>query len=151
MQTEAELDGIGGSGAGGTAVATGGEYSDQIKEIGDRLANLQGFDARLLGEYLESEYDIPYPQDAEGPLLTDAEAGVEPVVEKSTFDVILAAFGDKKINIIKVVRTLTGLGIKESKDLVEAAPQVVKADVPKDEAEKMKAAIEAEGGKVELK
>lgn len=78
-------------------------------------------------------------------------AGAAPAEEKSTFDVILASGGDKKIQVIKVVRELTSLGLKEAKDLVESAPQPVKEGVQKDEAEKMKAALEEQGATVELK
>jgi large subunit ribosomal protein L7/L12 len=70
---------------------------------------------------------------------------------KDEFTVMLTAAGDKKINVIKVVREITGLGLKEAKDLVEAAPKAVKEGVPKADAEKLKAKIEAEGAKVELK
>jgi len=70
---------------------------------------------------------------------------------KDEFTVVLAAAGDKKINVIKVVREITGLGLKEAKDLVEAAPKAVKEGVPKADADKLKAKLEAEGAKVELK
>ena len=70
---------------------------------------------------------------------------------KDEFTVMLAAAGDKKINVIKAVREITGLGLKEAKDLVEAAPKAVKEGVPKADAEKLKAKLEAEGAKVELK
>ena len=70
---------------------------------------------------------------------------------KDEFTVVLAAAGDKKINVIKAVREITGLGLKEAKDLVEAAPKAVKEAVPKADAEKLKAKLEAEGAKVELK
>ena len=71
--------------------------------------------------------------------------------EKDSFDVVLTGVGDKKIQVIKVVRAITGLGLKEAKDLVEAAPKAVKEGVPKADAEKLKAKLEAEGAKVELK
>jgi large subunit ribosomal protein L7/L12 len=79
-------------------------------------------------------------------------AGVAaPVEEKTQFDVILKSAGEKKINVIKVVRAITGLGLKEAKDLVEGAPKPVKEDVTKDEAEKMKKELEENGAAVELK
>ena len=78
-------------------------------------------------------------------------AAVEAVEEKTEFDVIILDSGDKKINVIKEIRALTGLGLKEAKDLVEAAPKEVKAGVAKKEAEEMKAKLEAAGAKVELK
>ena len=78
-------------------------------------------------------------------------AAAAPVEEKTEFDVILEAAGDKKLEVIKVVREITGLGLKEAKDLVDGAPQPIKQGAPKDEAEKIKAAVEAAGGKVDLK
>ena len=78
-------------------------------------------------------------------------AAAAPVEEKTEFTVMLTAIGDKKIEVIKEVRALTGLGLKEAKDLVEAAPKAVKEGVTKDEAEKVKAALEKVGAKVELK
>jgi large subunit ribosomal protein L7/L12 len=77
--------------------------------------------------------------------------GAAAVEEKTEFDVILAAFGDNKINVIKEVRAITGLGLKEAKDLVEGAPKPVKDGVAKDEADKIKAQLEKAGAKVELK
>ena len=78
-------------------------------------------------------------------------AAAAPAEAKDEFTVVLAAAGDKKINVIKAVREITGLGLKEAKDLVEAAPKPVKEGVPKADAEKLKAKLEAEGAKVELK
>ena len=80
-----------------------------------------------------------------------AAAAAAPAAEKTEFTVVLPAAGDKKINVIKEVRAITGLGLKEAKDLVEGAPKEVKADVPKDEAAKIKKQLEDAGAKVELK
>ena len=80
-----------------------------------------------------------------------AGAGAAPAEEKTEFTVVLASFGEKKIDVIKEVRAITGLGLKEAKDLVEAAPKPLKEDIPKDEAEKIKAQLEKAGAKVELK
>ena len=80
-----------------------------------------------------------------------AAAAAAPVEEKTEFTVVLAAAGEKKIEVIKEVRALTGLGLKEAKDLVEGAPKAVKEGIPKDEAEKVKAQLEKAGAKVELK
>ncbi len=80
-----------------------------------------------------------------------AVAGGEAVEEKTEFDVILTAIGDKKINVIKAVREVTSLGLKEAKDLVEAAPKAIKEGIPKDEAEEVKKKFEAAGAQVELK
>ena len=78
-------------------------------------------------------------------------AAAEAAEEKNEFTVVLKDFGDKKINVIKEIRAITGLGLKEAKDLVEGAPKDIKTDVPKEEAEKMKEALEKAGAKVELK
>ncbi len=80
-----------------------------------------------------------------------APGAAAPAEEKTSFDVILASAGDKKINVIKVVRELTGLGLKEAKDLVEGAPKPVKTGISKEEADAIKAKLEAEGAKVEIK
>ncbi|MBU9889078.1 MAG: 50S ribosomal protein L7/L12 [Candidatus Omnitrophica bacterium] len=78
-------------------------------------------------------------------------AGAAPAEEKTSFTVILASAGDKKINVIKEIRTVTSLGLKEAKDLVESAPKTIKEDVNKEEAEKIKKVLEAQGAKVEIK
>lgn len=78
-------------------------------------------------------------------------AAAAPVEEKTEFNVVLAAFGDNKVNVIKVIRGITGLGLKEAKDMVEGAPAVVKEGVSKDEAEKIKKELEEAGAKVEIK
>ena len=80
-----------------------------------------------------------------------AAAGGEAAAEKDEFDVVMTSFGEKKINVIKEVRAITGLGLKEAKDLVESAPKAVKEGVTKDEAEEVKAKLEAAGATVELK
>lgn len=80
-----------------------------------------------------------------------AGAGAAAAEEKTSFQVVLAASGDKKINVIKEIRALTNLGLKEAKDLVEGAPKVIKDGATKEEADKIKAAVEAQGGKVEIK
>jgi large subunit ribosomal protein L7/L12 len=80
-----------------------------------------------------------------------ADTGAAEAEEKTSFDVILTAAGDKKIQVIKVVREITGLGLKEAKDLVEGAPQPIKEGVNKEEAEKIKAQVEEQGGTVEIK
>ncbi|MBF0625009.1 MAG: 50S ribosomal protein L7/L12 [Magnetococcales bacterium] len=88
---------------------------------------------------------------AMAPAAAGPAAGAPEVAEKTDFNVVLADAGAKKIHVIKVVRTITGLGLKEAKDLVEGAPKTVKEGVPKEEAEKMKAELEEAGAKVELK
>ena len=149
--TETQTEGAGGgSGSGTPKFATG--FSDDIQSIGDQIANLTLKQAVELGGYLKDKYGI---EAAAGGVIMDNGPGgpvaVEPEPEKTTFDIMLVAAGDKKINVIKEVRAITGLGLKEAKDLVDGAPKTIKENVPKDEAEKIKATIEAAGGKVELR
>ena len=120
-----------------------------LDQIVDQLSSLSVLEAAQLSKLLEEKWGVS----AAAPVAV-AAAGAPAAAAaevKDEFNVILAAIGDKKINVIKVVRELTGLGLKEAKDLVEAAPKAVKEAVPKADAEKMKAKLEAEGAKVELK
>ena len=132
------------------------EAAADIKEIGDRLAGLTIKQAVDLKNYLKEEYGIEPA--AGGAVMMAAPGGAgaggaaaAPAEEKTMFDVVLKAAGDKKIQVIKEVRTATGLGLKEAKDLVEGAPKTVKEGLPKDEAEKLKKALEEQGATVELK
>ena len=120
-----------------------------LDQIVDQLSSLSVLEAAQLSKMLEEKWGVS----AAAPVAAAAAAGpaAAAVEVKDEFNVILAAIGDKKINVIKVVRELTGLGLKEAKDLVESAPKAVKEAVPKADAEKMKAKLEAEGAKVELK
>ncbi|QQS11755.1 MAG: 50S ribosomal protein L7/L12 [Rhodospirillales bacterium] len=120
-----------------------------LDQIVDQLSALTVIEAAQLSKLLEEKWGVS----AAAPVAVAAAPGAAaaPVEQKDDFTVLLAAAGDKKINVIKVVRELTGLGLKEAKDLVEAAPKAVKEGVPKADAEKMKAKLEAEGAKVELK
>ena len=104
---------------------------------------------KVLEERLGVSAAAPVAVAAAAPAAAGAAAPAEE--EKTEFDVILASFGDKKIEVIKVVRALTGLGLKEAKDLVDGAPKPVKTAVPKDEAENMKKQLEDAGAKVEIK
>ena len=117
--------------------------SDLNKIIED-LSKLTVVEAAELSKQLEEKWGVT----AAAPVAAAAGAAAE---EKSEFTVFLTSFGEKKINVIKEVRAITGLGLKEAKDLVEAAPKEVKAGVAKKEAEEMKAKLEAAGAKVELK
>ena len=119
--------------------------SDLNKIIED-LSKLSVVEAAELSKQLEEKWGVSAAV-AAAPVAAGAAAGEE----KSEFTVFLTAFGEKKINVIKEVRAITGLGLKEAKDLVEAAPKEVKAGVAKKEAEEMKAKLEAAGAKVELK
>jgi large subunit ribosomal protein L7/L12 len=119
--------------------------SDLNKIIED-LSKLSVVEAAELSKQLEEKWGVSAAV-AAAPAAAAAAAGEE----KSEFTVFLASFGEKKINVIKEVRAITGLGLKEAKDLVEAAPKEVKAGVAKKDAEEMKAKLEAAGAKVELK
>jgi large subunit ribosomal protein L7/L12 len=121
-----------------------------LEKLVEELSALTVLEAAQLSKLLEEKWGVS----AAAPVAVAAAAGAAaaPAAEaKDEFTVMLAAAGDKKINVIKAVREITGLGLKEAKDLVEGAPKAVKEDVPKADAEKLKAKLEAEGAKVELK
>jgi large subunit ribosomal protein L7/L12 len=119
-----------------------------LEKLVEELSTLTVLEAAQLSKLLEEKWGVS----AAAPVaVAAATAAAAPVEVKDEFSVILAAAGDKKINVIKAVREITGLGLKEAKDLVEAAPKAVKEGVPKADAEKLKAKLEAEGAKVELK
>ena len=117
-----------------------------LNKIIDELSKLTVVEAADLSKKLEEKWGVS----AAAPVAAVAVAA-EPKEEKTDFDIFLTAIGDKKINVIKEVRVITGLGLKEAKDLVEAAPKEVKKGVPKKEAEEAKKKLEAAGAKVELK
>ena len=122
----------------------------KIEKLVEDLSALTVLEAADLAKLLEDKWGVS----AAAPVAAaaaPAAAGAAPAAEKTEFTVILADAGDKKINVIKEVRAITGLGLKEAKDLVEGAPKEVKADVPKDEAAKIKKQLEDAGAKVELK
>ena len=119
-----------------------------IAKIVEELSSLTVLEAAELSKALEEKWGVS----AAAPVAVAAAAGAAaPVEEKTEFDVILLDGGAQKINVIKEVRGITGLGLKEAKDLVESAPKAVKEAVSKEEAEKLKAQLEAAGAKVELK
>ena len=120
-----------------------------LNKIIDELSKLTVVEAAELSKQLEEKWGVT----AAAPVAAApaAAAGGAPAEEKSEFTVFLASAGDKKINVIKEVRAITGLGLKEAKDLVEAAPKEVKAGVAKKDAEEAKKKLEAAGAKVELK
>jgi len=121
----------------------------KIEKIVEDLSALTVLEAADLAKLLEEKWGVSAaaPAAAAAPVA----AAAAPAAEKTEFTVILTEAGDKKINVIKEVRAITGLGLKEAKDLVEAAPKEVKADVNKDEAAKIKKQLEDAGAKVELK
>ena len=121
-----------------------------LEKIVDELSSLTVLEAADLAKLLEAKWGVSAAAAvavAAGP----ASAAAAPVEEKTEFTVMLTAVGDKKIEVIKEVRAITALGLKEAKDLVEGAPKAVKEGVGKEEAEKIKAALEKAGAKVELK
>ncbi len=130
------------------------QFSQTTKELGDRIVKLTLLEAKELSDYLEEVYGIKaaaagaammvMPSQAPGAAAAEAEA-------KTEFDVVLEKFGDKKIEVIKVIRQITGLGLKEAKDLVEGAPKKVKEGVSKEEAEKIKKQLEEVGATVSIK
>ena len=129
------------------------EVAAEIKELGDKIVGLTLKQAVDLAAYLKDEHGIE-PAAAGAVMMQGGGGGAAPAEaaeEKTTFDVILKSGGEKKIQVIKVVRAATGLGLKEAKDLVEGAPKTVKEGLPKEEAEKLKKEIEEQGGIVELK
>ena len=121
-----------------------------LNKIVDELSTLTVMEAAELSKLLEEKWGVS----AAAPVAV-AAAGAAPTgdaaEEKDSFDVVLAASGDQKINVIKEVRAITGLGLKEAKDMVEGAPKTLKEGVKKEEAEEMKTKLEAAGAKVELK
>jgi len=125
-------------------------WSSEIKKLGDKIVALTLMQAKELGDYLKEEYGI---EPAASPVMVAgpaAQGQPEKAEEKTTFDVILKEFGDKKIQVIKEVRALTGLGLKEAKDLVEGVPKPVKVGLNKAEAEDARKKLEAVGAVVEL-
>ncbi len=135
-----------------TAEAPVKEFSKEVTELCDKLVNLSVKDAQQVVDCLKDEHGI---EPAGGGVIMagpmpGAEGG-EAAEEKDSFDVILVNHGDKKIPVIKLVRAATSLGLKEAKELVDAAPKAIKEGLPKDEAEKLKKELEEVGAVVELK
>ena len=120
-----------------------------LSKIVDELSSLTVLEAAELAKLLEEKWGVSAA--AAVAVAAAPGAAAAPVEEKTEFTVVLAAFGEKKIEVIKEVRAVTGLGLKEAKDLVEGAPKPVKEGVSKDEAAKVKATLEKAGAKVELK
>jgi large subunit ribosomal protein L7/L12 len=125
-----------------------------IEQIAEELDKLPLLQAAQLSKLLQEKWGVSAAAPvavAAAPGAAGAGAGAAAVEEKTEFDVVLSAAGEKKIQVIKVVRELTGLGLKEAKDLVDAAPKPIKEGVGKDEADKIKAALEEQGAKVDIK
>ncbi len=135
-----------------TAEATT-EFSEDTKSLGDQIVGLTLLQAKQLADYLKEVHGI---EPAGGGVMMAAPSGggdeaASAPAEQTEFNVILTGFGDQKISVIKAVRAITGLGLKEAKDTVEGAPKPLKEGVSKEDAEKVKADIEAAGGTAEIK
>ena len=126
--------------------------SEKVAEIVEKIKELTLVEATELKKALEDEFGVTAaaPVVMGGPVAGGAGEAAQQE-EKTEFDVVLASYGDKKINVIKVVRAHTGLGLKEAKELVDSAPSTIKEAVPKEEAEKLKKELEEAGATVELK
>jgi large subunit ribosomal protein L7/L12 len=129
------------------------EWSKEVKDLGDKIVELSLLKAQELGDYLKDVHGIE-PAAAAVAVAAGPAAGAEAAPaeeEKTAFDVVLKAIGDKKIQVIKVVRAATGLGLKEAKELVEKAPAPVKEGISKEDAEAFKKELEENGAEVEIK
>ncbi len=128
------------------------EWSTNVKQLGDKIVELSLLQAQELGDYLEEVHGIA-PAAAAVAVAAGPAAGAEAAVEEeqTAFEVVLKAIGDKKIQVIKVSRAATGLGLKEAKELVEKAPTTVKEGLSKEDAEALKKELEASGAEIEIK
>lgn len=127
------------------------EFDEATKELGDKIVGLTLLEAKKLADYLKDVHGI---EPAGGAVIAAGPVGggeVAAVEEQTEFDVVLTGFGDNKIAVIKVVRSATGLGLKEAKELVEGAPKPLKEGVSKEDAEKLKEEVEGAGGTCEIK
>lgn len=124
-------------------------FDAKITKLGDELAGLTLKEAVDLGDYMKDTYGIE-PAAGGAVMVAGDGGGAAAPEEKSSFDVVLKGDGGKKINVIKVVREITGLGLKEAKELVESAPKAIKEGLSKDEAEELKTKLEEAGAEVEL-
>lgn len=128
------------------------EYSAEAKKIGDEIAGMTLKQAKELSDYLENEHGI---KAAAGGAVMMAPAGggggEAPVEAQTEFDVVLTGFGDKKLDVVKVVKAITGASLMEAKKMVESCPATLKEAVSKEDADKVKADVEAAGGSIEVK
>jgi large subunit ribosomal protein L7/L12 len=132
-----------------TAVA---EFSDETKAMGDKIAELTLKQAKELSDYLKDVHGIEPAAGGGAVMVAAGPAEAGPAAEEKTeFDVVLTGFGDKKLNVVKVVKNLTGASLMDAKKMVEGVPATLKEGVSKEDADKIKAEIEEAGGSVELK
>jgi large subunit ribosomal protein L7/L12 len=128
------------------------EFHAETRELGDKIAALTLKQARELSDYLRKQHGIEPAAGGGAVVVAAAAEGAGPKVEAQTeFDVVLTGFGDKKLNVVKVVKNLTGTNLMEAKKLVESAPATIKEKVSKEEAEKLKKELEEAGATIELK
>jgi large subunit ribosomal protein L7/L12 len=125
------------------------EFSAEARELGDKIANLNLKQAKEVSDYLKEEYGIEPA--AGGAVVMSGGAAAAPAEEQTEFNVILTGFGDKKLDVVKVVKNITGASLMDAKKMVEGVPATLKEGVSKEEAAKLKADVEAAGGSVELK
>ena len=126
-------------------------FEAKVTKIGDEIASLTLKEAVDLAEYMKDKYGIEAAAGGGMMMAAAPAAGAAAATEQSEFDVILDNAGANKIQVIKVVREATGLGLKEAKDMVDAAPKAIKEKITKEEADKLKGLLEAAGGKVVIK
>lgn len=126
------------------------EFDDKTKELGDKIVGLTLLEAKRVVDYLKQVHGIE-PAGGGAVMMAAAPVAAEAKVEQTEFTVMLTGFGENKIGVIKVVRAVTGLGLKEAKDLVEGVPKALKEGVSKEDAEKLKAEVVAAGGTCDIK
>jgi large subunit ribosomal protein L7/L12 len=127
------------------------DVAPELKELGDKIANLTLKQAKELSDYLKDEYKIEPAAGGAVMMAGPVAGGPAPEAEQTEFDVILTSFGDKKLDVVKEVKNITGSSLMDSKKLVEAVPAKIKEKVSKDEANKIKATLEKAGAAIELK
>ena len=126
------------------------EFDDKTKELGDKIVGLTLLEAKRVVDYLKQVHGIE-PAGGGAVMMAAAPAAAEAKVEQTEFTVMLTGFGENKIGVIKVVRAVTGLGLKEAKDLTEGVPKALKEGLSKEDAEKLKAEVVAAGGTCDIK
>ncbi|HBJ36443.1 MAG TPA: 50S ribosomal protein L7/L12 [Planctomycetaceae bacterium] len=127
------------------------EFSAESKTLGDQIANMTLKQAKELSDYLKETYGIEPASGGAVMMAPAADGGPAAVVEQTEFDVILTGFGEKKLDVVKVVKNLTGASLMDAKKMVESCPAKLKEGISKEDAAKVKAEVEAVGGSVELK
>jgi large subunit ribosomal protein L7/L12 len=128
------------------------EFSAEAKQLGDQIAGLTLKQAKELSDYLEQAHGIKAAAGGAVVMAGPAAGGAAAAAEEQTeFDVVLTGFGDKKLDVVKVVKTITGASLMDAKKMVEGCPATIKSAVSKEEANKIKSEIEASGGSVQLK